>query len=74
MMWFWISFMPLVWMRLYDTYADDVCFDIHDYDVDTGHDTDDVTDDDRNDDTDDDTDDGGRGIMYTIKIFPSTFS
>ena len=49
----------------YGTYADDECFDIHDYDDDTDHDTDDDTGDDTddatNDDTDDDTDDGGRG-------------
>ena len=51
----------------YGTYGADECFDIHDYDDDTGHDTDDAddadddTDDDTNDDTDDDTDDGGRG-------------
>ena len=47
------------------TYADDECFDIHDYDDDTDHDTnddsDEDTDDDTNDDTDDDADDGGRG-------------
>ena len=55
----------------YGTYVDDECFDIHDYDDDTGHDTDDDTDDDTsddtNDDTDDDTNDGGRGNLYTIK-------
>ena len=45
----------------YGTYVDDACFDIHDYDDDTGHDTDDDTDDDTNDHTDDDADDGGRG-------------
>ena len=48
-------------------YVNDECFDIHDYEDDTGHDTDDDIDDDAdddddaNDDTDDDTDDGGRG-------------
>ena len=49
----------------YSTYVDDECFDIHNYDDDTGHDTDngtgDDTADDPNDDADDDTDDGGRG-------------
>mgnify|MGYP007015951195 CR=1 FL=1 len=44
----------------YGTYADDECFDFHDYDVDTDHDTDD-TGDDTDDDDDDDADDGGRG-------------
>ena len=51
--------------KTYGTYVDDECFDIHDYDDDTGHDTDDDTDDDANDDInddiDDDTDGGGRG-------------
>ena len=36
----------------YDTYVDDACFDIHDYDDDTDHDADD---DDDDDDIDDDT-------------------
>ena len=53
-----------------DTYVDDECFDIHDYDVDTDHDTDDDTDDgtddDTNDDTDDDTD-GGRGNRRPLR-------
>ena len=38
----------------YGTYADDACFDFHDYD----DDTDDDADDDDDDDTEDDTDDG----------------
>ena len=44
----------------YGTYSDDECFDIHDYDDDTGHDIDDDTEDDTDDDTDD-GDDGGSG-------------
>ena len=55
----------------YGTYVDDECFDIHEYDGDTGHHTDDGTDDDTdddtNDDTDDDNDDGGRRNLYPIK-------
>ena len=54
----------------YGTYADDECFDIHDYDDDTCHDTDDDTDDDTdhdtNDGTDDNTDDGGRGARRPL--------
>ena len=46
----------------YDTYVDDECFDIHDYDDDTDHDTDGA-----GDDIDDDIDDGGRGNLYPIK-------
>ena len=57
----------------YCTYVSDECFGIHDYDDDTRHDTDDNigddTDDDTPDDADDDTDDGGRGNLYTIKVF-----
>ena len=52
--------------KIYGTYVDDECFDIHDYD-DTDDDTDDATEDDTNDGTDDDTDDGGRGNLYPIK-------
>ena len=37
----------------YGTYADDECFDNHDYDDDTDHDTEDDTDDDTHDDTHD---------------------
>ena len=48
----------------YGTYADDECFDIHDFDDDTDHDNDDVTD----NDTDVDTDDGGRGNLYATKV------
>ena len=51
----------------YGTYVHDECFDIHDYDDDTGHDTDDDTgddtDDDANDDADDDTDHAARGDL-----------
>ena len=50
-----------------------MCFDSLDCADETDHDADDDTDDgtdvDTNDDTDDDTDDGGRGILYTIKVF-----
>ena len=52
----------------YGTYADDECFDIHDYDENTDDDTDDGTEDDTNDDANVDTDDGGRGHLYTIKV------
>ena len=56
----------------YGPYADDECFDIHDYDDDTDRDTDDDdtdddTNDNTNDDTDDDTDDVGRRNQYPIK-------
>ena len=40
----------------YGTYVDDECFDIHDYDGDTGHDTGDHTDDETDDDTNEDAD------------------
>ena len=57
----------------YGTYVDGECFDIHVDDGDTDHntddDTDEDTDDDTNDDTGDGTDDGGRGDLYTIKVF-----
>ena len=49
----------------YGTYVDDEWFDIRDYD----DDTDLFTDDDTGDFTDDDTHDGGRGNLYTIKVF-----
>ena len=57
----------------YGTYADNECFDSHDYDDDTDHDSDvdtggdNDTDDDTNYETDDDTDDGGRGNLYPNK-------
>ena len=56
----------------YGTYADDGCFDVHDYDDDTDYDTDDDTDDDAIDvttgDTDEDPDCGRRGNLYPIKV------